>query len=149
MLPLHNGVPSSNCKAYKAGKSLQRFLDWPYKHYHALYTSVVSTIQQQIHALADSYREQQADISSASFEETPNSDFRTYHSSDPSHVGSNSGSDQGVECLLRCLTTYLDLTYVAVGMKMQSHTEYRVLSRLGRMWTPPKYWQHKTKQGTA
>lgn len=50
-------------------------------------------VQQQTYALIDSYRQQQADITSATSEEEPSSDFSFYRSSASSWVGSDSGSD--------------------------------------------------------
>jgi len=62
-----------------------------------MYTSVVTSTQQQLDALADSYTEQQADVSSVLSQEEPNSDLCSCHSSDSPHVGSDSGSYKGYD----------------------------------------------------
>ena len=70
------------------------------------------TIQQQIDALGDSIREQRVDISSASSEASPNSDFSTYLNLQFSHVGFDIRSDFG--CRISGIPFNI-LTYLACG----------------------------------
>lgn len=81
-------------KAYKAGKAPHGFPGWPSKHVQDAHTSVVSGIQRKIDSLTASYKEQQSELSSdSSGAEVINSALSSYHSSQPSHIGTNSGSD--------------------------------------------------------
>ena len=91
-MPLRHGLFNFNLRAYRAGKAPQGFPGWPCKHLHDAHTSIASGIQKKIDSPAESYGEQQADLSSNSDEEVINSDLSSYHSSRSSHVGSNSGS---------------------------------------------------------
>ena len=74
-------------------QSTQGFPGWPFKRLHDAHTSVVIDVQKQIDSLAASYREQQDEISAGSSDELINSELSSYHSSQSSHVGSDSGSD--------------------------------------------------------
>ena len=78
-IPLRHGHTNYNLKAFEAGKATQGFSGWPFKHIHACTPSVVSTIQRQVDVIADSFRDQEEDISAASTEDEICSGFSSYY----------------------------------------------------------------------